>query len=1537
MFTIYFRQLRGSCLSRAVWCLIGAVAIVVQFGSRMAANPSGGSVVAGSADITSSGGRVTVKQGSDRAIVNWKDFSVGRSEEVSFVQPSSRSAVLNRVTGSSMSRLDGTLNANGSVYLINRNGIVIGKTGRINAAGFTASTSDVDNAQFMRGGSLNFRGRSDASVVNYGKIRAIDGDVSLIARRVENHGKISAKRGQVNLAGATEVLLKPQGSGGQMVYIQGKSDSGSVYNSGSIRATAVELRAAGGNEYALAVNNSGIIRATAIDRSGGRIVLRAERGSVRNSGSLIARADRPGRNGGDIVVTGEHVLLTSTSKIDASGMRGQGGRIRIGGGFQGKDSSVSNSRTITVEAGAELRAEGGTRGGTVIVWSDGNTRFAGNIRAGASAPNGGGFVEVSGKSLLEFWGNVDTGGGTLLLDPASITISTDPTSGTLDTGTDPIVSTIDSVLNVGDLVNLMLVNNVTLQATDFITVATAITSTSNNNLTLDTTTLNLLAPIQLGSGTLSGTATVANVSGTGLIQNAVHATSTVTAPTVNVAAGTYHEHDIVINKALTLSGAGSANTVVNADQAGRVFRVTSSGAGTVMIDGMTITGGLATVTSVGVANPRAAAGGGILLHNGARLVVSNSVLTDNEARGTPTATAHAFASGGAIYVVAGGNLTIENSQITGNRATSSSTVTIAGNTNSFAFGGGIYIANGIASSRLTISGNTDISGNSATADSSASANTANSVAQGGGIYLAGAGIFNLGGSSITGNSAVARSSASPSTVATAEGGGVYATGAGTLTLPGTLVSNNLASATSNGTGVSSNVKANVHGGGLFFSNGNYTISNGTQVNGNTATARATPGDASDAYAESFGGGLYAFNAARLQITDSEINTNTAGATSTSVFGQTTTTYAEGGGLYIQSAAAGTYSITGSRIYGNSATAGSSNSASTPVDVSSLANAYGGGLYFFNGGTLTVSNTEIADNRSHATASVATGDATTDSTARAEAFGGGVYLQNGTFVISSSSLYRNGGAAVSSNGSSNPLNVSENLMIGGGLAVGTLDATQSVTLENVTLNQNAGQYGGGVAWFGDLGSVSLNSVTVAGNSASIHGGGIYRGNPSGAATTGDFTVANSIVATNASATFTDGPDASGRFTDGGFNLIGITDGATGFGSGATPSDSALLGTSAAPVDPKLTPLGMNGGTTRTMALQAGSPALDAGFTSLLSDQRGIARPQGSQADIGAIESTGILYTLTYLATSGSNQQATLGQAFALPLVVTLTADFGFDVTGTPISLLVPLSGPTASGILTQTVDSTGIATFFLTAEGAAGTFNVGISGVSPSPLTTFSLENLAIPLFITPDFITKTVGQADPALTFTVTPGLYGSDTLTGILAGSLSRTAGEGAGLYDILQNTLALRSSALSRYTLAFASGANHFRIMSSPVTPPPVTPPPDGTPAGPGVPAPAASESPANSPDGPPGAVDSTPGPATARTRPDSPRITEFNATRGRNDTEDPRLRKKAVHTPKVTYVVRPYVVSEDTVHHDSSFKAFADQEIRTSSGRGKPRSKR
>ncbi|MEZ0299664.1 MAG: filamentous hemagglutinin N-terminal domain-containing protein, partial [Candidatus Methylacidiphilales bacterium] len=703
MFLIFYRAFAMGQRQAIVALLVaGMMLLPGKWGGVMLlqANPTGGTVAGGSANISTGPGQVTVTQQSDRAVVNWGSFSIKQGETTTFVQPGAKSAVLNRVTGSSVSQLDGSLKANGQVFLVNKNGVVVGKTGRVNTAGFTASTHDVADAQFMGGGDLTFSGSSSASVVNYGKIKATAGDVTLIARRVENHGKISAKKGQVVLAGGSEVLVKPSGTEGQRVFI--RSGSGSVMNTGSIRATAAELRAAGGNEYALAVNNTGIIRATGVDKSGGRIVLKAEQrdvasgmggGTAQNSGKLIARSSAPGKNGGTVAVTGDNVRLTKSSVIDASSRYGKGGEVKIGGGFQGKDATVSNAKTTVVETGSVINSDGhGVQGGTAIIWSDERTDFQGSILARGGD---GGFVEVSSKGLLNFAGMVDTGGGTLLLDPQSITISNGITTS-LTSGPTSVVATMDSVLNAADLVRLLQFNNISLQATSFIAVTAEVDAAAfNHSLTLDTATLYLNAGIKLGSGTLSGTSLLTRVylNTGGLIQNGVDAVTA--GGTVYLGAGTYQESHINIAKALTLTGTGAATTIVDGTvgpaipSPGSVF-VVDPGSGMVTFSGLSITGGADggpadnggairlksgnfTLTNAKLFANAGTNGGGILTDTSGTLIIDRVTFDNNEAD----------ADGGGLYADGSGLIKISNSTFSANKA-------LAGN------GGGIRVGGGSA-------------------------------------------------------------------------------------------------------------------------------------------------------------------------------------------------------------------------------------------------------------------------------------------------------------------------------------------------------------------------------------------------------------------------------------------------------------------------------------------------------------------------------------------------------------------------------------------------------------------------------------------------------------------------------------------------------------------------------------------------------------------------------------------------------------------------------------------------------------------------
>jgi len=412
----------------ASFVLTAALALSPVSGPSLRANPSGGQVVAGDASFSSSGSTLTITQGSDRAIINWQDFSIPGGSTTRFVQPSGASAVLNRVTGGNPSAIQGTLIANGQVYLVNPNGILVGAGGVVNTAGFLASTLDVSDAAFLGGGDLRFTGNSKASVVNLGSIGASGGDVILIARTVENHGEIRAPNGTAALAAGSEVLVKA--SGEERVFIEAGNTPGtsSATQAGLIAAASAEIKAAGGNEYALAIKHTGVTRATGVSKSGGRVFLSAG-GKSRLSQTGTIQARKSGGDGGTVRVEAARIEVGSTAVIDASAdsnsPNGEGGTILAGGGLRGEDVSIGNAEQLIIDDGAQIQADGSGRGGggEVVLWADGRTDFSGAVSARGGVEGGrGGFFEVSGKEVLNFRGRVDTGGGTLLLDPTNITI-----------------------------------------------------------------------------------------------------------------------------------------------------------------------------------------------------------------------------------------------------------------------------------------------------------------------------------------------------------------------------------------------------------------------------------------------------------------------------------------------------------------------------------------------------------------------------------------------------------------------------------------------------------------------------------------------------------------------------------------------------------------------------------------------------------------------------------------------------------------------------------------------------------------------------------------------------------------------------------------------------------------------------------------------------------------------------------------------------------------------------------------------------------
>ena len=118
---------------------LAALAVASCFTGSAHANPSGASVVAGSATFDSLGNALNITS-TPGAIIQWQNFSIRADEITRFLQQNAASTVLNRVVGSDVSSILGQLLSNGKVFLLNPNGIFIGGGAVIDTAGFVASS-----------------------------------------------------------------------------------------------------------------------------------------------------------------------------------------------------------------------------------------------------------------------------------------------------------------------------------------------------------------------------------------------------------------------------------------------------------------------------------------------------------------------------------------------------------------------------------------------------------------------------------------------------------------------------------------------------------------------------------------------------------------------------------------------------------------------------------------------------------------------------------------------------------------------------------------------------------------------------------------------------------------------------------------------------------------------------------------------------------------------------------------------------------------------------------------------------------------------------------------------------------------------------------------------------------------------------------------------------------------------------------------------------------------------------------------------------
>ncbi|MCW0414810.1 hypothetical protein NB689_000564 [Xanthomonas sacchari] len=439
--------------------------------------------------MSQNGGTLQIDQNAAKAVLNWNSFNVGKDASVVFVQPSSSAVALNLIDASrGASVIDGSLRANGNVFLINSAGILFGNHAQVNVGGLVASSlglaGDDDNGYLLARGD-----HGAASVVNQGSIRAGNGgSVNLVGNHVANRGSISADGGAIRLLSADQVKVTMDAAGAigmQMVAAASQSVDGAaaaVENSGTLRANGgqILLQAGSTGLSQLLVNNTGTLEATGIDTSGGSVRLVGSGGDVASSG----RIDVSGTHGGSVQLLSDGAVNVA-GRIDASGTAA-GGSVRIGGGYQGGEQ-LQHASAATVADGALLDASatGQGNGGSIVVWSDGHTAVHGALRANAAGSGNGGLLETSGHTVdfsgiaVGAKGAGHGSAGTWLVDPEDLTVDS------------AAASTISGALNGGTNVTLLTSSTnasgpgTVSNGSGDINVNAAIGWSGNSTLTLD--------------------------------------------------------------------------------------------------------------------------------------------------------------------------------------------------------------------------------------------------------------------------------------------------------------------------------------------------------------------------------------------------------------------------------------------------------------------------------------------------------------------------------------------------------------------------------------------------------------------------------------------------------------------------------------------------------------------------------------------------------------------------------------------------------------------------------------------------------------------------------------------------------------------------------------------------------------------------------------------------------------------------------------------------------------------------------------------
>lgn len=258
-----------------------------------AVDASQAKVVWGVASVQTSGATTTVNQGTGAVRIDWTGMDVPAGSTLAFNQLDKSWVAINVVTGSTPTSILGSITAPGHVYVLNPNGVLIGRGAQITVGSWVASTMALESFDLDSGALALKRDTSRASgeIKNEGTITADGGSVALIGNRVSNSGTISAAGGRAMLLGGDSVVLTPDRNGLLSYSLTRSSLATSVSNAGNIAAAGGQIVLDARSLVKAVVNSSGVLEAAGVSQGPDGVIRLVALGAAGSSVSVRGTVD----------------------------------------------------------------------------------------------------------------------------------------------------------------------------------------------------------------------------------------------------------------------------------------------------------------------------------------------------------------------------------------------------------------------------------------------------------------------------------------------------------------------------------------------------------------------------------------------------------------------------------------------------------------------------------------------------------------------------------------------------------------------------------------------------------------------------------------------------------------------------------------------------------------------------------------------------------------------------------------------------------------------------------------------------------------------------------------------------------------------------------------------------------------------------------------------------------------------------------------------------------------------------------------------